>query len=107
MQEPLYFMNQEEDALHAIRSGKLVCVLLYTKDSVLSSRAMSIVSSNENRLYSSGCSVFYVHVKSDPSLEEFSCVRVPQLRFFVRGKLSCSITGVFDESSLYECIRNM
>ena len=100
-------MDNEDEVLHAIRSGKPVFLLLYEPDSTLSHRAMSMMDIQGSRMRSYGCEVYRLPLREDPVYEEFSCVRTPQLRFFIRGKLETKIVGVFDESSLSECLKVM
>jgi len=100
-------MYIEEEVIQAIRLGKPVFLLLYEPDSTLSHRAMSMMDIQESKMRSYGCEVYRLPIREDPIHEEFSCVRAPQLRFFVKGKLETKIVGVFDDSSLSECLKVM
>jgi len=95
-----------EQTISQIRQKANVVVLLIHPEDELSARAQQALLSQEGRLRSRGFQVSVVETNSRTSAsEELACVRAPQLRFFLRGKLQHKIVGIFDESEIDSALR--
>lgn len=93
--------------LEEIHSEKDIVVLLVSDDE-LSHQASSSLSVMSGKLVSYGFGVHTILVSPDTSMiPEFSAVRVPQLRFFIRGKKVSSLLGVFSEHDINEVLRTL
>ena len=83
-----------------VRLRARVAVLLYLEEDPLSTRSLSAFELLESKLRSHGYYTFSLAVDHRSShYEETSCVRVPQLRLFDRGRCRTKLTGLlsFDE----------
>lgn len=90
-----------EQTLLQIRQKDNVAVLLVYPGDELCIRARQTLESQERKLTSMGFHVFTLEANLKTSgSEELACVRFPQLRFFLRGKLQHEIVGVFDAPTI-------
>jgi hypothetical protein len=99
MLPPLLFTMTAEQTLAQIRQKESVAVLVIHPDDELCARAKQTFLIHEGKLRSRGFRVMVLEMNQKTlSSEELACVRVPQLRFFLRGKLQHKVIGLFDES---------
>lgn len=97
-----------EQTLSSIRQKANVAVLIIHPDDDLSARAKQTFLSQDSRLRSRGFQVSTVEIGAkSSSSEELSCVRVPQLRFFLKGKLQAKLVGLFDETDIDSILRSV
>lgn len=95
-----------EQTLAQIRQKANVIVLLIHPEDELSARAQTTLLSQEGRLRSRGFQVSVLETgPRTVSSEELACVRAPQLRFFLRGKIQHKIVGIFDEADIDSALR--
>lgn len=84
-----------------VRLRENVAVFLYVEDNPFCSRSRSVLSLFGDRLRAQGYHVLAVAVDERSShYEEVSCVRVPQLRFFKKGRLRLKLTGLLKYEEL-------
>jgi hypothetical protein len=94
-----------EQALSQIRSRANVAILLIQENEPLCTRARSVFSLLETRLRANDFEIFVVPVSDKTSkIEEFACVRVPQLRLFSGGRLRHKSVGVPSEEEIMGAI---
>jgi len=90
-----------DQALSLIRSRDKVAVFLHLPEDELCTRALGGLSSCEDRLRGLGYQIVSLAVgPKSSSHEDLSCVRVPQLRFFVNGRLAHKSIGPIDDVSM-------
>jgi len=78
-----------------VRLKESVAVFLYVDDNPFCHRSRSVLSMFGDRLRALGYHVLAVPVDERSShYEEVSCVRVPQLRLFNKGRLRLKLTGL-------------
>ena len=80
----------------AIAESSMVVSLFYVRDNDLCSSAVTSFRHMSSFLSSSGFDPILVDVTdfSSPSSDDMACVRVPQLRLFVNGKLRAKHIGL-------------
>lgn len=95
-------------AVALVRLRTDVVVFLYLKSDPLCTRARSTLSLFENKLRSRGYKIVAVPVNEFSShYDETSCVRVPQLRFYSRGRLRSKVTGIFSYQDLERLVEDL
>lgn len=91
-----------------VRLKESVVVFLYVEDDPLCSRSRSVLGLFGDRLKRHGYHVLAVSVDERSShYEEVACVRVPQLRFFKKGRLRSKLTGLFTYDALEQVVTGM
>ena len=84
-----------------VRLKESVAVFLYVTDNPFCSRSRPVLEMFGDRLRGRGYHVLAVSVDERSShYEEVACVRVPQLRFFQKGRLLLKLTGILTYESL-------
>lgn len=97
-----------EQTIFSIRSKVSCAVLLVHPDDELSARARQTFLALETKLKSRGFTTSVLDVTSRTSVsDELACVRAPQLRIFIRGKLQCKLVGLFDDSDIDVALRTV
>ena len=90
-----------EQTVSQIRQKDNVVVLLIAPGDELSARAQKTLLTQESRLRSRGFQVSILEMGAKTHVsEELACVRFPQLRFFLRGKMQHKIVGIFDDAQI-------
>ena len=97
-------MTQEatyDQVVALVRLRAKVALLLYLEEDPLSIRSLSTFELLESKLRSHGYYVFSLAVDRRSShYEETSCVRVPQLRLFEKGRCRTKLTGLLSLDEL-------
>lgn len=97
-----------EHALSLIKSRANVAILLVQENEPLCARAKSVFSLLETKFRAHNFDMFVVSISDKTSkLEEFSCVRVPQVRLFTHGKLRHKLIGILSEEEITETLSHI
>jgi hypothetical protein len=97
-----------EQIISSIRQKTNVVILLTNAGDDLSARAQQTLSSQEGRLRARGFQIYTLEISPrSSSSEELACVRAPQLRFFLKGKLQAKLIGIFDEPDIDSVLRSL
>lgn len=99
---PIMVQESSYDQVVAlVRLKESVVVFLYIENDPFCSRSRSVLRLFGDRLRSNGYYVLAVPVDERSShYEEVSCVRVPQLRLFKKGRLRSKLTGLLTYEAL-------
>jgi hypothetical protein len=91
-----------------VRLKENVIVFLYVDEDSLCSRSRSVLGLVRDRFSAVGYHVLAIKVDELSShYEEIACVRVPQLRFFRKGRLRLKLTGLLTYEDLESALKTM